>query len=114
MQSGLQPGTAGLPAQIRDTAFSEARGLHPLQHVASALAVVTDEPGIPQEEKCACHDHVDENKTAHGAPEEKSYFLSMQVRKGRRWKKRAHSVAGRRPGDRILRGCPFIRQIRAG
>ena len=87
MKGGLQPGTALLPAQINDAAFSEACRLHPLQHVASAPPVVTDKPGIPEEGERQRHDDVDEKETPHGASGEKSYFLRMQMRKGGRGKK---------------------------
>src|ERR1700730_14253094 len=90
MKSGVQPGTAGLPSQIGDAAFSEACRLHPLQHVGCPPTVVTDKPGIPEDEERARHNHVDENETPHGAGAswQKSYFLEMQLRKGRKRKKK--------------------------
>ena len=101
MKCGLQAGAAGLPSQIGDTAFSEACRLDPLQHVGCAPAVVTDKPGIPedeeQDEERARYDDVDENETPHGgrAPEKKSYFLRIQCARGEK----------REKGGRLLGTC---------
>src|SRR6266446_1357302 len=77
LKRGLKAGAAGLPPQIGDAAFSEACRLHPLQHVGRPPPVVVNKPGIPEAEERARHNHVDENKTPHGAGAswQKSYFL---------------------------------------
>ena len=99
MEGGFEPRAAGLPAQIRDVALSQACRLQPLQHVTRAAAVVMHKPGIPEEENYeCCHDYVDENETAHGAPWKKSYFLSMQPRKWEKQKKGRCPVGAQRQG----------------
>src|ERR1039458_1724460 len=66
MKRGFQPRAAGLPSPIDDLTFSQACRLDPTQHVAGALAVIMDEPGVPEEGEHERYDYVDENETPHG------------------------------------------------
>jgi hypothetical protein len=66
VKRSFEPRTAGLPLPIDDAAFAEASRLNPPQHVAGALSVVTDEPGVPKERERERYDYVDENETPHG------------------------------------------------
>ena len=65
MECRLQARTAGLPAQIGDSAFSEACCLHPLQHVPCPAPVVAHKPAVPEATDGDCCANIDEKETEH-------------------------------------------------
>jgi hypothetical protein len=65
MECCLQTRTAGLPAQIGDSAFSQACCLYPLQHGPCSAPVVTHKPGVPEKTNGKRYANVDEKETNH-------------------------------------------------
>src|SRR5260370_40173230 len=51
MKSGLEPGAICLPSQIGDAAFTEACGLHPLQHVGCPPPVAVENTARHEDER---------------------------------------------------------------